>query len=66
MEFYTALVLHGIGLDSKIFSSVFAISRVGGWIAHILEQYAEDELIRPSTAYSGEYDRKWVPLEQRA
>ena len=66
VEFYTALVLHGIGLDSKIFSSVFAISRVGGWIAHILEQYAEDELIRPSTAYSGEYDRKWVPLEQRA
>lgn len=66
VEFYTALVLHGIGLDSKIFSSVFAISRVGGWLAHILEQYAEDELIRPSTAYSGDYDRKWVPLEQRA
>ncbi|MBV9229195.1 MAG: citrate synthase/methylcitrate synthase [Chloroflexi bacterium] len=66
VEFYTALVLHSIGLDAKIFSSVFAISRVGGWMAHILEQYAEDELIRPSTAYIGEYDRKWVPLEDRA
>ena len=66
VEFYTALVLHGIGLDSKIFSSVFAISRVGGWTAHILEQYAEDELIRPSTDYNGEYDRKWIPVEERA
>ena len=66
VEFYTALVLHGVGLDSQIFSSVFAISRAGGWIAHILEQYAEDELIRPITTYSGEYDRKWVPLAERS
>ncbi|HLZ55530.1 MAG TPA: citrate/2-methylcitrate synthase [Ktedonosporobacter sp.] len=66
VEFYTALVLHGVGLDSRIFSSVFAISRAGGWVAHILEQYAEDELIRPAAAYSGEYDRKWVPLAKRA
>ena len=65
VEFYTALVLHGIGLESSIFSSIFAISRAGGWIAHILEQYAEDELIRPTTTYSGEYDRKWVPLNER-
>ena len=65
VEFYTALVLHGVGLDSGIFSSIFAISRTGGWVAHILEQYAEDELIRPTTLYGGEYDRKWVAIEQR-
>ncbi len=65
VEFYTALVLYGVGLDAQIFSSVFAISRAGGWVAHILEQYAEDELIRPITLYSGEYDRKWVPIEER-
>ena len=65
VEFYTALVLHGVGLDSDIFSSIFAISRTGGWVAHILEQYAEDELIRPTTLYGGEYDRKWVAIEQR-
>lgn len=65
VEFYTALLLHGIGLDAPIFSSIFAISRVGGWVAHILEQYAEDELIRPSTTYGGEYERKWVPVEER-
>jgi citrate synthase len=66
VEFYTALVLHGVGLDAQIFSSVFAIGRAGGWVAHILEQYAEDELIRPSTTYGGEYDRKWVPIEERS
>lgn len=66
VEFYTALVLHGVGLDAQIFSSIFAISRAAGWVAHILEQYAEDELIRPTTTYSGEYDRKWVPLEKRS
>ncbi len=65
VEFYTALVLHGIGLKSQIFSSVFAISRVGGWIAHIFEQYAEDELIRPSTTYGGDYDRQWISIEDR-
>lgn len=66
VEFYTALVLYGVGLDAQIFSSIFAISRAGGWVAHILEQYDEDELIRPITTYSGEYDRKWVPLAERS
>lgn len=65
VEFYTALVLHGIGLESKIFTSIFATSRVGGWIGHVLEQYAEDELIRPSSGYNGEYNKKWTPLETR-
>ncbi len=65
VEFYTALVLHGIGLESPIFSSLFAIARTGGWIAHILEQYAEDELIRPTTTYSGEYERRWVVIGER-
>jgi citrate synthase len=65
VEFYTALVLHGVSLDAKIFTAVFAISRAGGWIAHILEQYTEDELIRPSSAYIGAYGRKWVPLAER-
>ena len=65
VEFYTALVLHGVGLESRLFSSIFAISRVGGWTAHVLEQLEEDELIRPSTLYSGARGRVWVPLEAR-
>ncbi len=65
VEFYTALVLHGVGLESRLFSSIFAISRVGGWTAHVLEQLEEDELIRPSTLYGGARGRTWVPVTAR-
>jgi citrate synthase len=65
VEFYTALLLHGLGLESSIFSSIFAMGRVGGWTAHILEQMADDVLIRPRAHYTGEHDRKWVPVEER-
>lgn len=65
VEFYTALVLHGVGLESAIFSSIFAMSRVGGWTAHVLEQIDEDVLIRPRAIYEGDLDREWVPIEER-
>ncbi len=65
VEFYTALVLHGVGLEPALFSPTFAVGRVGGWTAHILEQIAEAKLIRPRAAYSGELNRKWVALEER-
>jgi citrate synthase len=65
VEFYTALVLHGVGLEPPLFTPTFAVGRVGGWTAHILEQIAEAKLIRPRAAYVGEFDRKWVPLEER-
>ncbi len=65
VEFYTALILHGVGLESELFSATFGISRVGGWSANVLEQIDESRLIRPRAAYVGEYDRTWVPLEER-
>ncbi|MDX1600658.1 MAG: citrate synthase/methylcitrate synthase [Anaerolineales bacterium] len=65
VEFYTALVLHGIGLEPAIFSSIFAMSRVGGWTAHVLEQIEDDILIRPRAKYVGDRDRQWVPLSER-
>jgi citrate synthase len=65
VEFYTALVLHGIGLEVELFTPTFAISRVGGWTAHVLEQIQEDRLIRPQSVYVGPTDRKWVPLDRR-
>lgn len=65
VEFYTALVLHGVGLEPALFSPTFAVGRVGGWTAHILEQIGEAKLIRPRAAYSGELNRRWVPLEER-
>ena len=60
VEFYTALVLHGIGLEPDLFTPTFAIARCGGWTAHILEQIVEDRLIRPSVAYVGATDRRWM------
>jgi citrate synthase len=65
VEFYTALLLHGIGLDARIFSAVFGVSRGGGWSANVLEQIDDDVLIRPRVLYTGALDRKWVPIEQR-
>ena len=65
VEFYTALVLHGIGLPAELFSPTFAVARVGGWTAHVLEQIDDDRLIRPRAMYVGDFDREWVPLEER-
>lgn len=53
VEFYTALLLHGIGLPTELFTPTFAISRVAGWIAHCYEQRALGKLIRPQSVYIG-------------
>ena len=53
VEFYTALLLHGLGLDVPLFTPTFAISRVAGWTAHCLEQRRVGRLIRPQSVYVG-------------
>ena len=65
VEFYTALLLHGLGLDVPLFTPTFAISRVSGWIAHAFEQRSANRIIRPQSEYSGPRDRTWVPLSNR-
>lgn len=65
VEFYTALLLHGLGLPTRLFTPTFAVGRVAGWTAHCLEQQDEDRLIRPQSEYVGATDRTWVPLEER-
>ena len=65
VEFYTALLLHGLGLPAQLFTPTFAASRVAGWTAHCFEQQALDRLIRPQSAYVGPRDRRWVPLGER-
>jgi len=66
VEFYTALLLHGLGFDVALFTPTFAISRVSGWIAHAFEQRRANRIIRPQSEYTGPRDRKWVPLSQRS
>jgi citrate synthase len=58
VEFYTALLLHGLGLETDLFTPTFAISRAGGWLAHCFEQQATGRLIRPQSRYVG-------PIRQR-
>jgi citrate synthase len=53
VEFYTALVLQAIGLKPRTFVAMFACGRVAGWCAHVIEQHAEDHLIRPQSEYIG-------------
>src|SRR5215213_2992687 len=65
VEFYTALLLHGLGLPTELFTPTFAVGRVGGWTAHCFEQQALDRLVRPQSEYIGSKKRSWVPLEER-
>jgi citrate synthase len=65
VEFYTALLLHGLGLDVALFTPTFAISRASGWIAHAMEQARANRIIRPQSDYAGPRDRTWVPLAER-
>ncbi|HEX7192970.1 MAG TPA: citrate/2-methylcitrate synthase, partial [Thermoanaerobaculia bacterium] len=60
VEFYTALLLHGIGLEVPLFTPTFAVSRVAGWIAHSLEQRASNRIIRPQSEYVGPRGRTWT------
>lgn len=64
VEFYTALLLHGLGLPTELFTPTFAVGRVLGWSAHCLEQLREGRLIRPQSAYIGptglRYDGAWT------
>ncbi len=65
VEFYTALLLHGLDLETDLFTPTFAAGRVAGWIGHCLEQQRTGRLIRPQSVYIGERNRTWVPVEQR-
>jgi citrate synthase len=59
VEFYTALLLHGLGLEVALFTPTFAISRVAGWIAHGFEQRRANRIIRPQSVYVGPRGRTW-------
>jgi citrate synthase len=65
VEYYTALLLHGLGFPVELFTPTFAVARTAGWLAHCFEQRAAARLIRPSSEYIGVVDRRWVPLTDR-
>lgn len=67
VDFYSASTYYSLGIPIDLFTPIFAISRMSGWTAHILEQYRNNRLIRPRAEYTGVPDgQKWIPLEKRA
>ncbi|MGO4886534.1 citrate synthase [Anaerobacillus sp. MEB173] len=65
VDFYSATVYHSLGIQHDLFTPIFAISRTSGWIAHILEQYRNNRLIRPRAEYVGPTKQIFIPIERR-
>jgi citrate synthase len=65
VDFYSASVYTYLGIPRDLFTPIFAVSRVAGWIAHILEQYGDNRLIRPRADYVGPAQRSYVPMDER-
>lgn len=65
VDFYSATVYHVLGIDSSIFTLIFAMSRVAGWIAHIQEQQKNNKLIRPRSSYIGQMNLTYLPIHKR-
>jgi citrate synthase len=65
VDFYSAVVLNAAGVPTDQFTPLFAMSRVAGWTAHVIEQYADNRLIRPRAEYVGPTNRSWRPQSER-
>jgi citrate synthase len=66
VDFYSASTYHALGIATDLFTPIFAVSRISGWTAHVLEQYENNRLIRPRADYTGpQYPQRYVPVEHR-
>jgi citrate synthase len=65
VDFFAATVYHYLCIPTDLFTPVFSISRMAGWTAHVIEQHADNRLIRPDSEYIGEGTRTWIPLDSR-
>jgi len=66
VDFYSASTYYAMGIPLDLFTPIFAVSRISGWCAHILEQHADNRLIRPRAEYVGPMNRTWTPLRKRS
>jgi len=66
VDFYSGLVFHGLGIPTDLFTPVFALSRISGWTAHVIEYWEDNRLLRPLDWYVGPRDLAYVPLDERA
>jgi len=66
VDFYSASTYYSLGIPVDLYTPIFAVSRMSGWTAHILEQYRNNRLIRPRADYRGApVGRPWTPIDQR-
>ncbi len=65
VDFYSGLVYRKLGIPTDLFTPIFAIARVAGWLAHWKEQLAENRIFRPTQVYNGQYDIPYTPIEKR-
>ncbi|MFI4861137.1 MAG: 2-methylcitrate synthase [Phycisphaerales bacterium JB063] len=65
LDFFSASAYHFLGIPTPLFTPIFVLSRVAGWLAHVFEQREDNRLIRPSAVYTGPEERGWVPIEKR-
>jgi citrate synthase len=66
VDFYSASAYRALGIPTDLFTPVFAVSRIAGWTAHVLEQLENNKLIRPEADYQGPRNQPYVPLAERA
>jgi len=65
VDFYSASTYYMLGIPVDLYTPIFALSRISGWTAHVLEQYANNKLIRPRSEYTGEMDLKYREIDER-
>jgi citrate synthase len=65
VDYYSAIVLYTLGIPTDMFTPLFALSRIAGWTAHIIEQWEDNRLIRPESEYIGPMGLSVIPIEQR-
>jgi citrate synthase len=66
VDFYSASTYHTLGIEVDLFTPIFAVSRISGWTAHVMEQLSDNRLIRPRADYVGPaYPQHWVPMDRR-
>lgn len=65
VDFYSGIIFYGIGIPTELFTTIFAIGRIAGWLAHWLEQLKSNKIYRPDQKYIGLHNRPYIPLEER-
>lgn len=66
VDYFCGPLLYTLGIPMDLFTPIFAISRIAGWTAHMIEQYENNQLLRPLSNYTGERDKEYVPIESRS